>query len=97
MTDKIAEDAQLALVLASARAICSTQGNVLADEIAAATSLDACQVGAALRALVGRGDLLARPGGIYARALTRRLRLPGESYVSALAHLTVAVLMGARA
>jgi hypothetical protein len=93
--DTIKEDG-IARVLDAAENICMQQGSASADDVAEATGYAPSDVVAALLVLTGRGKLLARPGGLFARALKRTIRLPGQSYVTGLAPLTPIQLMRTR-
>ena len=74
-------EGELSTVLEAAQQCCIAHGNCTADEVAGESGLDLDAVVAAMTALVRAGKLIGRPGGIYARALVRNVRLPGASYV----------------
>jgi hypothetical protein len=86
----------IARILDAALMLCSQQASATVDEVAIATKFDRADVVDGLASSARSGALIARPGGVYVRALSRRLRLPGESFVTDL-RLSVADLMVARA
>lgn len=88
------ENTETARVLDAAETLCIHQGNATAEEVAQATRFPLEQVRAALTQLVVQARLIARPGGIYARALRREIRLPGDSYTGM--KQSIAAMTGAR-
>lgn len=73
-------ETEIARVLGAAQITCLQYGSASADDVAEATGYDLGQVKDFLAALARRGELVARPGGLYARGLVREVRLPGSSW-----------------
>ena len=94
MTEKLEDEGRMALVLDAALMLCITQGSASADDVAAALHLTADLCAGLLTRLAARRDLVARPGGLYARPLQRAIRLPGASYVSDLKPALAAMMAG---
>lgn len=85
-------------VLDAAWVVCAKRGTATAEEVAGKTGDPVDQVSAQLAVLVNRGDLVALPGGLFSRVLTRSIlrHKPGASFVTALARPSQAAMMGAR-
>jgi hypothetical protein len=89
------DEMRMAQVLDAAQGLCQSHGSTTAEDVAAALRLAADSCADALARLVARRDLIARPGGLFARPLRREIRLPGQSYVSDLKP-SLAAMMGGR-
>lgn len=85
----------LARMLDAALTLCIHNGSAAAADVETATGFTSGLVRDGLAMLARRGELLARPGGLYARPLKRRVRMPGESFPTDL-RLPISALMGAR-
>jgi predicted ArsR family transcriptional regulator len=92
------DDGDRARISDAAQIICSQKGSVRADDVADLLPLDPAHIRDVLADLARQGDLIARPGGVYARNIGRKIRLPGASWPQGLvAPLTAERLMGRRA
>lgn len=89
------DEGRLARLLDAALTLCIHQGSAAVADVAAAVGIAEAEAGAALAQLARRGDLLPRPGNLYARPLRRRVRLPGESFPTEI-RAPITALMGLR-
>jgi hypothetical protein len=92
------DEGDRARVADAAQIICSQKGSVRVDDVADLLPLDHAEIRDALADLAKLGELIARPGGSYARNIGRKVRLPGASWPQGLvAQLTADKMMVRRA